>query len=281
MELRYQNTFSKTYHLRELGNDVIEMWGCDFKREMILKEEVRRIVKSFKFIEPLQIRDTFFGGRTEMFWKYARSGESTVIKHLDVCSLYPYICKYGVFLKGHPFIMTEPAQMPKLDDFIKWVGFAKISILPPKKLRLPVLPSKVNGKLIFGLCRECMAISNSEPCTHSDELRTIEGSYAICEIAKALECGYKLIQIYEIWKYAKTQFNKTKREGGVFAEYIDKFLKLKQEASGYPSRVESEDDKDAFVQELKDRENIDLDKSKIEANPGLRSLAKMCLNSLW
>lgn len=40
----------------------------------------------------------------------------------------------------------------------------------------------------------------------------------------------------------------------MFPAYIDKFLKLKQEASGYSSQVISEDDKDAFMQELKDRE---------------------------
>ena len=29
------------------------------------------------------------------------------------------------------------------------------------------------------------------------------------------------------------------------------------------------------------KENINLDETKIEKNPGLRSLAKLCLNSFW
>lgn len=278
--MRYKNTQTKMSLLR-LKYQVIEMWGCQFREILLRDEKIRQMVKEIHIEFPLELRDAFCGGRTEMFYKYAKGTKERKILYRDVCSLYPYICKYGVFPTGHPIIITNPLQMPNAEKFKEIVGFAKIRILPPKNLRLPVLGVKINGKLLFGLCNECMTTSNQNSCTHTDEQRIIKASFACCEIAKALELGYKLIECYEVWKYFKTQFNPQDGSGGIFAAYIDKFLKLKQEASGYPMRVATDADKDAFIKLMKDREKIDLDKTKIESNPGLRSLSKMCLNSLW
>lgn len=281
MEMRYTNTQSKIAHIRSLGYEIVEMWGCEFQELRLLNATVRDMVKKIQIEFPLDIRDTFFGGRTELFYKYAKGSELRKILYLDVCSLYPYICKYGVFPLRHPIIITDPRHMPKPEEFEKIVGFALVTILPPKKLRLPLLGAKIDGKLIFGLCYECMCSNNPNSCNHSDEKRMFKGSYTACEIAKAVQLGYKLIHIHEVWKYCGTQFNKKTKKGGIFAGYIDKFLKLKQEASGFPSRIVTDADKDKFIKDLEERENITLDKEKIESNPGLRSLAKMCLNSLW
>ena len=40
-------------------------------------------------------------------------------------------------------------------------------------------------------------------------------------------------------------------------------------------------DKERYVQQYEEHEKIHLDKENIEKNPGLRSLAKLCLNSFW
>jgi hypothetical protein len=47
------------------------------------------------------------------------------------------------------------------------------------------------------------------------------------ELQKALELGYRLDQIYEVWHFPKSSHN-------LFASYINTFLKIKQEASGFP-----------------------------------------------
>lgn len=120
-----------------------------------------------------------------MFYKFPKRNDQVIIRFLDVCSLYPFICKYGIFPIGHPAIFFGPCQMPKPDKFLKIVGFAKILILPPKQIRLPVLGVKVN------------------------------------------------------------------------------------------------EDKEAYIKEMKVRENIDLEKNQIKSNPGLCSLLNMCFNSLW
>ena len=58
------------------------------------------------------------------------------------------------------------------------------------------------------------------------------------------------------------------------------FLKLKQESSGNPSWVQSED-KDKYIEDYRRAEGIPLDKASISKNAGQRTLAKLKLNSMW
>ena len=67
----------------------------------------------------------------------------------------------------------------------------------------------------------------------------------------------------------------------MFKEYVNTFLKIKQEASGYPKDCVTDEQKRAYIDEYYEHEGIRLDPEKIEYNPGLRSLAKLMLNSLW
>ncbi|XP_065224228.1 uncharacterized protein LOC135848277 [Planococcus citri] len=98
---------------------------------------------------------------------------------------------------------------------------------------------------------------------------------------KAVQKGYQLKQIYEVWSYKSTQYDKNTKKGGLFSEYIDLFSTIKQKSSGYPPNVRTDEDKKKFVKELYDREGITLKVDEIQSNPGLRSLSKLCLNSLW
>ena len=59
------------------------------------------------------------------------------------------------------------------------------------------------------------------------------------------------------------------------------FLKGKQEASGYPSNVNTEEEKDNYIKDYYENEGIQLDKSKIKLNEGMRSICKLLLNSHW
>ena len=56
---------------------------------------------------------------------------------------------------------------------------------------------------------------------------------------------------------------------------------MKQEASGYPKECVTDEQKQRYIDEYYEHEGIRLDPNKIEYNPGLRSLAKLMLNSLW
>jgi hypothetical protein len=74
---------------------------------------------------------------------------------------------------------------------------------------------------------------------------------------------------------------KDSNSGGLFAEYVNMFLKLKHESSGYPSLVQSEEDKDRYIEEYLRAEGIALDKASISKNAGQRTLTKLKLNSVW
>jgi hypothetical protein len=90
------------------------------------------------------------------------------------------------------------------------------------------------------------------------------------EIEEAIKHGYKILEIYD-------PITKT---GGLFSEYINTFLKIKQEASGYSDWVKTEADKDKYINEYFEKKGIFLDKSNIKYNEALRTLIKLLLTSL-
>ena len=91
--------------------------------------------------EPLDPRDSFYGGRVENTVKFLKKD----LKYYDVRSLYPYICKMGSYLIGHPTVYVvrkECQQLTGADntDLSQVRGLIKCSILPPRDLYHPVLP---------------------------------------------------------------------------------------------------------------------------------------------
>ena len=63
--------------------------------------------------------------------------------------------------------------------------------------------------------------------------------------------------------------------------YINSFLKLKAEASGYPGWVHSPEEEVRYLDSFKESEGIRLDKEAIRYNATKRGLAKLCLNCMW
>jgi hypothetical protein len=72
-----------------------------------------------------------------------------------------------------------------------------------------------------------------------------------------------------------------KGEGGLFAEYVNMFLKLKQESSGYPFWFRSKVDIDKYIEDYRRAGGRIVDKASISKIAGQRTLAKLKLNSLW
>ena len=127
---------------------------------------------------------------------------------------------------------------------------------------------------MFPLCKTCADTLNQNPCTHSDEERAILGTWCHVELMKAIEKGYEVLKIHEVWHWEQTTDK-------LFKEYVDMFLKIKQEASDYPPDCVTDEQKQRYIEEYYQNEGIRLDPNKIERNPGLRQLAKLALNSLW
>ena len=127
---------------------------------------------------------------------------------------------------------------------------------------------------MFPLCKTCADTLNQCPCTHSDQERAILSTWCHVELMKAVEKGYKILKIHEVWHFPE-------HTDELFKEYVNTFLKMKQEASGYPKECVTDEQKQRYIDEYYEHEGIRLDPNKIKYNPGLRSLAKLMLNSLW
>ena len=56
-----------------------------------------------------------------------------------------------------------------------------------------------------------------------------------------------MVEVYEFYEYKVTQYDPSTGQGGLFVEYINAFLKLKTEASGYPSWVRTSEDEDSYI----------------------------------
>ena len=282
---RYERTIAKTERLRKFNYEVIEMWSCEFQNilKKLNKKELN-FLKNHELIQnaPLIPRDAFYGGRTGNSFNYYKCKEGEKIQYIDICSLYPWVCKTGKFPIGHPKIHVYGDANCSATKLQHMNGIVKCKVLPPEHLLHPVLPIKQNNKLMFSLCRSCSDEKNLNPiCTHSNEERALIGTWVIDEVMKAVQKGYILLTVIEIWEYEVVEYNSETNSDGLFTSMMNKFLKIKQEASGWPSECSSEHEKLKYIDDFFAKENIQLEYSEICNNPGKRSLAKLILNSFW
>jgi G:T-mismatch repair DNA endonuclease (very short patch repair protein) len=252
----YEKTKRFTQQLRDNGYKVVEMWECEWKPTYAkIKKEINDIVT------PINPRDAYCGGRTNAS-KLSVKGKK--LKYIDICSLYPTVMNYDKFPVGHPTKIFNPKSYDP-----KWFGLIKCELEAPRKLYHPVLPVK-KDKLLFALCLKC-AEEKNQTCTHTDKERQFSGTWTTVEIIKAIEKGYKITKIYEVWHFEKTSTN-------LFKSYIAQFLKIKLETSEWENDYES---KEEYAKDIKDKLEIKLDIDNIKPNPVLRAIAKLLLNALY
>jgi hypothetical protein len=116
-------------------------------------------------------------------------------------------------------------------------------------------------------------------CHHfADAESVISVTLVADELLLAVSKGYKILEVHEVYQHNLTLNDRDTGEGGLFMKYINMFLKLKAEASGYPSWVRSPSDEDRYIEEFAQNEGIILDKDAIGYNASKRGLAKQYLN---
>ena len=272
------NTQRKINLLKARGYQVIETWECQWRELKSTSPEIATFVASLELIQPLNPRDAFCGGRTNAVQMYHHVGQDEKIHYIDYTSLYPFINKTGVYSKGHPNFISQPGHT----DISQYFGFVQCKVLPARQLYHPVLPYREHGKLTFPLCGLCPEREMWKPmlnrtcvCPHTDDARALVGTWCTPELEKAMELGYEIMQINEVWHFPEEQ-------EGLFKDYVNQWLKIKQEASGWPEWVGNDEAKrQQYIRDYEEREGIKLEYHKIQKNPGLRALAKMMLNSMW
>jgi len=274
----YETTQQKLQKLRWQGYTVVEMWGCEWARLKDTSPDIRTFVEDLQFIDPLNPRDAFCWGRTNAVKLYHHVTPSQKIHYIDVTSLYPWINKTCVYPKGHPRFISQPGHT----DISQYFGLIQCKVLPTRHLYHPVLPYHQEGKLLFPLCATCVEEQmpkrpweRTADCIHTDEQRVLTGTWCTPELHKAVELGYEVQYVHEVWQFDETC-------EGLFRDYVNTWLKIKQEASGWPSWVgDDETKRQQYIQHYEEHEGIRLEYDNIKKNPGLRTLAKMMLNSMW
>ncbi|XP_050505309.1 uncharacterized protein LOC126883691 [Diabrotica virgifera virgifera] len=250
----YEKTVRRSTQIKEAGYNLVEIW----EREWLKSKECKNAPLPHIF-EPLKPRDAFFGGRTNAIKLNVTEKK---LRYIDIVSLYPTVQYYDRYPIGHPVKIYAPESYDPM-----WFGLVHCQILPPTNLYHPVLPVKTD-KLMFPLCNQCV-LDRPEECTHTEPERMLTGTWTTLEIHKALEKGYKIINIYEVW-----HFNQTST--ALFKGYVEDFMKIKLETSPHTYASNEE-----YVRVVKEQMGLDLDLAKIAPNPGKRACAKIFLCSLW
>ena len=260
-------TIEKRETIKSAGYNHVSTYECQLNKN----KEFQKFAKDFdqEIVEPLNPRDSFYGGRTNCVKLLYDFKENECGRYVDFCSLYPTVNFYKRYPIKHPEKILNPKKYSP-----SWYGLIKCKVLAPRKLYHPVLPQriKVDGykKLVFALCRTCTLKRSQNECKHTEDQRSFVGTWTTDEVAKAVDKGYKVIDVYEVWHFANTSDN-------LFKGYIRKFMKIKLESSKYDFKTKEEENN--FKAKIKD--SLDIEIEGLAYNPHLRSIAKLCLNSLW
>ena len=269
-------TVKKRDIIKNAGYNHVSTYECQLTKNKDFQkfannftQQSSKLSKALDIVEPLNPRDAFYGGwtnTTKLLYNFEDNGFG---RRVDFCSLYPTVQYYQKYPIGHPTKIFNPEKYDKY-----WYGLIKCRVVPPKQLYHPVLPQRIKvdsfEKLVFTLCKVCTEIRNQNKCKHSDIERSFIGIWTTDELNKALEKGYKVIRTYELWHFDKSTDN-------LFKGYIRRFMKIKFESSKYDFKSKQEEEN--F--KLKIKKSLDIDIEKFEFNAGLRSISKLCLNSLW
>ena len=91
--------------------------------------------------------------RTNATKLYYKAKENEMVKCYDVTSLYAYTNKYEKYMVGHcSAIMGLPDNTKKVTILVWHIkGYYHLVVLPPRGLLHPVLPVKMDNKLLFPL----------------------------------------------------------------------------------------------------------------------------------
>ena len=271
--------------LREAGYTVNVTWECDFRKRLeqdaAFAQSIRAIrAQHSQFLrEPFELRKALFGGRTEAFklLQEADPDKGESIEFVDVTSLYPSRMVQCEYPWGHPTVITDATP----DQVRKYRGLFHVKVLPVKDAYIPWLPSRIetrNGtpKLVYTNCRKCAETFDFriQSCQHTDDERALTGIWTSDELFAALDAGYKVLECYEIWHYMIWTTV-------TYEKYVKTWMKVKQEASGYPAWADTEEKKRQYIENYERDEGIKLDPDKIVKNEVLRKIAKLFLNSSW
>ena len=217
-------------------------------------------------------RDMFYGGRTEVFSPYINGDffPDDDLQYHDVCSLYPYVCAFKTLPTGNPeHICGQRIEKDRILDLCHpspYFGYVRARVTPHPKCLIGLLPYRCadSGRLEF-------------------PLRPMTGSWGTEELRIAIENGYTVNEIYEVYHWDESE-----RSDKLLRGYVSYFLQMKQEAEGWVKMGASSEtppmEEQLEIQQRVFEQSGFIGKIRLECvqkNPVKRQMAKLFLNSLW
>jgi hypothetical protein len=275
MDELYISYLDKKGNILAEGYGYQEIWEHSYNDMLKNDPDFKQFVNELPYADPLQPSEAFAGGRTEIFTLYKEVMGEEEIHYMDFVSLYPAVQMVASLPLYHPkIIFGHEIKQGTIDGIF---GLVKLNILPPKDLFIPVLGVHMDsGKFVFPLCRTCSEKLQTHKCHHNENQRALQGTWVSSELNLALEYGYKIIHIYEIWHWSEE-----KRSTDVFKAYLRHFLKYKIEASGYPPGCNTFEQKCEYIKLLYDELGIEIKMEDVEYIAASRLLGKALINHLW
>lgn len=178
----------------------MKVYSKNFEDDYKKAVSTKYLTDTGKFYEKY-IRESYCGGRTEVFKPYLKFGY-----HYDVNSLYPFVMKTFKIPYGKPtFYEGDKARsiFKYWFNFKKGAGFLKCDIMIPDMF-IPPLPVK-RGKLIF-------------------PVGNITGTWTFEEIEVAIQQGAKIIKTHSCIFFDKTDY--------LFKGFVEHFEKIKVTSTG-------------------------------------------------
>lgn len=263
--------------LEEAGYTVHDTRLCSWKVDMSRYEMDVEFLQRLEGVssERINMREAFFGGRTEPFKLWKKMKDDECGRYVDYTSLYPYV-QYGISepIGGgekhehfFPVGLPEEKYIDNVEDLMdstgkcRFFGIVKCKVRPPSDLYIPLLPCREDSMLRF-------------------DLHEKTGTWSTIELEKAVELGYEIVEVYKIMDFVE-------KRSTLFRSYVARFLKMKMCAAGWKkllgTNCDNEEERTKFISELVERYGSEFADIEIgdDYNPGLYFISKLCLNSLW
>jgi hypothetical protein len=180
------------------------------------------------------------------------------------------VCAFKTLPTGHPeHIIGSHIEVERITDLNHpdpYFGYIRCKVEPNPHEIIGLLPYRdaTSGRLEF-------------------PLQIMTGSWGTEEIRLALENGYRMLEVYEVYHWSENERSNTLMRG-----YVSFFLRMKQESEGWkklgaqsenPSEEEKLEIQQRVYQENGCIARIRID--KVQKNAVRRQMAKLFLNSLW
>ncbi len=217
---RYQSVMYDEIKLKEKECQmIVKPFDVEIKEkkevyEQAVKEKAKDLKQkeeAFKEAEKMKVDDEdiikLTKEKVEMYKRLVKSKD--FMFNADASSLYPASMAGFEHMKvEYPIGKSRWSDEPKKEFDANKIGFYEISYIPPKDIRIPILPrSKLNKGVKIGV----------EWSLHDGV-----GIFTSVDILNAIESGYKVTFINKCLVYDQ--------KGDVFSNYIHTFYKLKGEA---------------------------------------------------